>query len=80
MELVCGRRARGLVLASCLFSPPVWGFDLRHCFNPRERRGALKDGRDTEEQIAYVLHAADTGTSIAEVSRKRGISEQKFYC
>ena len=29
--------------------------------------------------IAYALHQAETGTSVAEVIRKIGISEQTFY-
>ena len=39
----------------------------------------MKKGRFTEEQIAYALHQAETGTSVAEVIRKIGISEQTFY-
>jgi Transposase. len=33
----------------------------------------------TEEQIAYALKQAEHGTSVADVIRKMGISEQKFY-
>ena len=33
----------------------------------------------TEEQIAFALRQAESGTSVAEVIRKRGISEQTFY-
>ena len=39
----------------------------------------MKKGRFPEEQIAYALHQAETGTSVAEVIRKIGISEQTFY-
>ena len=39
----------------------------------------MKKGRFTEEQIAYALHQAESGTSVAEVIRKMGISEQTFY-
>lgn len=39
----------------------------------------MKKGRFTEEQIAYALHQAETGTSVAEVIRKMGVSEQTFY-
>jgi len=39
----------------------------------------VKKSRFTEQQIAYALHQADTGTSVAEVIRKMGISEQTFY-
>lgn len=33
----------------------------------------------TEEQIAFALRQADSGTAVAEISRKLGISEQTFY-
>lgn len=33
----------------------------------------------TEEQVAYALRQAESGTSVAEVCRKLGISEQTFY-
>jgi len=33
----------------------------------------------TEEQIALALRQAESGTSVAEVIRKLGISEQTFY-
>ena len=39
----------------------------------------MKKGRFTEEQIAYALLQAEIGTSVAEVIRKIGISEQTFY-
>ena len=32
-----------------------------------------------EEQIAFALRQAESGTSVAEVIRKLGISEQTFY-
>ena len=32
----------------------------------------------TEEQIAFALRQAESGTSVAEVIRKLGISEQTF--
>ena len=31
-----------------------------------------------EEQIAFVLRQAESGTSVAEIIRKLGISEQTF--
>lgn len=40
---------------------------------------AVKKSRFTEQQIAYALHQAKTGASVAEVIRKMGISEQTFY-
>ena len=33
----------------------------------------------SEEQIAFALRQAESGTSVAEVIRKFGISEQTFY-
>lgn len=39
----------------------------------------MKKSRFTEQQIAYALHQAATGTSVAEVTRKMEISEQTFY-
>ena len=35
--------------------------------------------RFTEEQIAFALRHAETGSSAAEVCRKMGISEATFY-
>ena len=39
----------------------------------------MKKTRHTEEQIAFALKQAETGTSVAEVIRRTGISEQTFY-
>lgn len=39
----------------------------------------MKKSSYTDEQIAFALKQADTGTSVAEVVRKMGISEQTFY-
>ena len=39
----------------------------------------MKKSRYTEEQIAYALRQAETGTPVAEVIRRTGISEQTFY-
>jgi putative transposase len=33
----------------------------------------------TEEQIAFALRQAESGSSVAEIIRKLGISEQTFY-
>jgi putative transposase len=35
--------------------------------------------RFTEEQIAFALRQHESGTAIAEIVRKMGISEQTFY-
>ena len=39
----------------------------------------MKKTRFTEEQIAFALRQAETGTQVAEVCRKMGISEVTFY-
>lgn len=39
----------------------------------------MKKSRYTDEQIAFALKQAETGTSVAEVIRRMGISEQTFY-
>ncbi|KGE46164.1 transposase [Salmonella enterica subsp. enterica serovar Bareilly str. CFSAN000220] len=39
----------------------------------------MKKTRYTEEQIAFALKQAETGTRIGEVCRKMGISEVTFY-
>jgi len=44
-----------------------------------EEEQAVKKSRYTEEQISYALRQAETGTSVAEVIRRMGISEQTFY-
>ncbi|MCA3267063.1 MAG: transposase, partial [Azospirillum sp.] len=33
----------------------------------------------TEEQIAFALRQAESGTPVGEVCRKLGVSEQSFY-
>ena len=39
----------------------------------------MKSSKFTEEQIAFGLKQAETGTPIKEVIRKMGITEQTFY-
>ncbi len=39
----------------------------------------MKKSRFTDEQISFALKQAETGTPVAEVIRKMGISEQTFY-
>jgi putative transposase len=39
----------------------------------------MKKSKFTEEQIAFALHQAQTGTSVEEVCRKLGISQVTFY-
>ena len=39
----------------------------------------MKRSKFTEEQIAFALRQAETGTRVPEVCRKPGISEATFY-
>jgi putative transposase len=39
----------------------------------------VKKTRYTEEQIAYALKQAETGTAVADVIRRMAISAQTFY-
>ena len=39
----------------------------------------MKRSQFTDQQIAFALHQAETGTPVGEVCRKMGISEQTFY-
>jgi putative transposase len=39
----------------------------------------MKKTRFTDAQITFALRQAETGTSVQEVIRKMGISEQTFY-
>ena len=39
----------------------------------------MKKSKFTEEQISFALKQAETGTPVAEVIRRMGISEQTFY-
>jgi putative transposase len=39
----------------------------------------MKTSKFTEEQIAFALRQAETGTRVAEVCRKMGISEMTFF-
>ena len=39
----------------------------------------MRSSKFTEEQIAFALKQAETGTSVKEVIRKLGITEQTFY-
>ena len=38
----------------------------------------MKKTAFTEEQIAYALRQAETGTPVADICRKLGVSEQTF--
>ena len=39
----------------------------------------MRRSRFTEEQIAYALRQAEHGTSVTELCRKMGVSQQTFY-
>lgn len=39
----------------------------------------MKKSKFTEEQIAFALKQAESGTSVEEVCRKMGISQATFY-
>lgn len=39
----------------------------------------MRRSKFTEEQIAFALKQAELGTSVIEVIRKMGITEQTFY-
>jgi putative transposase len=39
----------------------------------------MKKSKFTEEQIAYALKQAESGTPLLDVCRKLGVSEQTFY-
>jgi Transposase. len=45
----------------------------------KERIKDMKSSKFTEEQIAFALKQAETGTPVKEVIRKLGITEQTFY-
>lgn len=39
----------------------------------------MKKSHFTEEQIAYALRQAETGTAVSEVCRAMGVREQTYY-
>ena len=39
----------------------------------------MKKSRFSEKQIAFILKQGDDGTSVEEVCRKAGISQQTYY-
>jgi putative transposase len=39
----------------------------------------MKKSKFTDQQIAFALKQAETGTAVKEVCRKLGISQQTFY-
>jgi putative transposase len=47
--------------------------------SPLEEVLPMRKSKFTEEQIAFALRQAQTGTRVLEVCRKMGICEQTFY-
>ena len=47
--------------------------------NYQRKRFCHEEDEVTEQQIAFALKQAETGTSVQEVIRKFGISERTFY-
>ena len=41
--------------------------------------GPLKRSKFSEEQVAYALRQAESGTGVGDVCRQVGISEATFY-
>jgi len=39
----------------------------------------MKTSKFTDEQIAFALKQTETGTKVAEVCRKMGVSDATFY-
>jgi len=39
----------------------------------------MRKSKFTQEQIAYALRQAEQGSTVAELCRKMGVSEQTFY-
>ena len=39
----------------------------------------MKKSKFTEEQIAFALRQAESGTRVAEVCRKMGVAEQTYF-
>lgn len=39
----------------------------------------MKQSKFSEEQVAFALRQIDSGSTVGEVCRKTGISEQTFY-
>ena len=39
----------------------------------------MKKSKFTEQQIAFALRQAETGTKVKEITRQLGITEQTFY-
>ena len=66
-------------LVLTLETGPVGAQVFRALVAPEEGGGAMKQKRYTDEQIAFALRQAESGTAVAEICRKLGISEPTFY-
>jgi len=44
-----------------------------------ERGGRMRKSKFSDEQIAFALRQAETGTRVEEICRKMGISDATFY-
>ena len=71
-------RALGVVTSSPFLDPSgMLGFLT--LASPERVGFSMGKKNFSEEQIAFALRQAESGTSVAEVIRKFGISEQTFY-
>jgi putative transposase len=64
------------------FSPNLGPFEMSEIWQNQTRgRGefAMKRSKFSEQQIAFALRQAETGTKVKEIIRKLGITEQTFY-
>ena len=76
---------------SCIRLRPCWRNDLiprtgpfevrifSLCFGCQDEEMRMKKSRFSEQQIAFILKQADDGTSVEEVCRKAGVSQQTYY-
>ena len=81
-RLVNERRRVPVVHGGATDVPPV--FFQRKCefsdiVTTARKEQAVRKSRFTEQQISFALKQAETGTPVAEVIRKMGVTEQTFY-
>jgi putative transposase len=67
------------MVTSSLKSGPAKEREIGHYKSLEEGRVPLRQSRFTEEQVAFALKQAETGTPGLEVCRKLGVSEQTYY-
>jgi putative transposase len=70
-----------LFFALVLFAALSWARGTAQTTRTSPSRGgeAMKKSRYTEEQVAYALRLAESGTPVADVCRQTGIAEATFY-